>query len=75
VHNVKNNILTMDFKIGGFIMKTNAPHLVTWIIAVVIGGLGIVSKVAAIPSLPVSDFGLVAIGFILLVIGTIFTGI
>lgn len=56
-------------------MHTSAPHKITWIIALLLGVLGIVSKVVEIPSLPISSFGFVTIGFILLAVGTIFNGI
>ncbi len=56
-------------------MRTNAPQLVTWIIAVISGSLGIVSKLVDIPQLPVSSFGLVMIGFLILAFGTVFSGI
>jgi hypothetical protein len=55
-------------------MRTNAPHLVTWVIAVVIGVLGIVTKFVDIPALPVSSFGLVMIGFIVLALGSVVRG-
>jgi hypothetical protein len=57
------------------LMRTNAPQLVTWIIAVVSGGLGIISRLVDIPALPVSSFGLGMIGFLILVFGTVFSGI
>ncbi len=56
-------------------MRTNAPQLVTWIIAVISGGLGIISRLVDIPALPVSSFGLVMIGFLILTFGTVFKGI
>jgi energy-converting hydrogenase Eha subunit C len=56
-------------------MHTSAPHKLTWIVAIILGTLGIVSKVVEIPSIPISSFGLVTIGFLLLAIGTIFKGI
>ena len=58
-------------------MRTNAPHLVTWIIAVVLGALGILIQLAIIPSaiIPVSSFGLVTIAFLVLVISTVMNGI
>jgi len=58
-------------------MRTNAPHLVTWIIAVVLGALGILIKLAIIPSsiIPVSSFGLMTIAFLILAVATVVNGI
>jgi hypothetical protein len=57
-------------------MRTNAPHLVTWIIGVVFGFLGILSQlIDGFPALPISSFGLVMIGFLILTAGSILKGI
>ena len=58
-------------------MRTNAPHLVTWIIAVVLGALGILMHLAIVPStvIPVSSFSLVAIAFLVLTLATVMSGI
>jgi len=56
-------------------MRTNAPQLITWIIAVVIGSIGILSKLVVIPFLPVSPFGLIMIAFLLLAAATVLKGL
>ncbi len=58
-------------------MRTNAPHLVTWIIAILLGTVGILIKLAVIPSsiVPVSSFGLVTIAFVILAVATVLNGI
>ncbi len=52
-------------------MKLNAPTQSLWLIAVIIGGLGILSYLIKIPSVSPYSFPLLAIGFILLVIATL----
>jgi len=52
-------------------MKFNAPKQVTWWIAVVIGVVGIIAALVAIPVLSAYAFWLVAIGFIVLALATV----
>jgi len=52
-------------------MKTNAPTSLTWIIAVILGGLGIAGKFVFIANVTANAFWLVAVGFVLLALGTI----
>ncbi len=55
-------------------MKLSAPKNVSWLIAVIAGGLGIVSNYADI-GLGGYSWWLVCIGFVLLAIATFFDGI
>ncbi|MBX3004889.1 MAG: hypothetical protein KF821_03560 [Anaerolineales bacterium] len=52
----------------------SAPKEVTWVIAVIIGSLGILTQLGVL-SVGISAFGLVLIGFVLLAIATAFKGI
>ncbi len=58
-------------------MKTNAPQLVTWWIALVLGVLGIVTHigVVSVPAIGVYSFWLVAAAFVLLALATVFKGL
>jgi hypothetical protein len=58
-------------------MKTNAPQLVTWWIALILGVLGIVTqlKIVAIPALAGYGFWLVTIAFVVLILATILKGL
>jgi hypothetical protein len=51
-------------------MQLNAPKQITWLIAVIIGAAGILSYLVTIPGLSPSAFWLVAVGFVLLALGT-----
>ena len=55
-------------------MKLSAPKKITWMIAVLAGGLGILSSYVDI-GLGGYSWELVCIGFVLLVIATFFDGI
>lgn len=57
------------------LMKLSAPNKVLWLIAVILGVLGILAYLGVVPQLAVYAFWLVVIAFVLLVIGTLFTGI
>lgn len=59
----------------GGIMKLSAPKKLTFIIALVVGVLGIVANFVAIPVISPLAFWMVVVGFLLLVIGTYFDGI
>ena len=52
-------------------MKLNAPTQVLWLISVILGGLGILSHFAVIKPVSTYSFELLAIGFVILVIGTL----
>lgn len=56
-------------------MKLSAPKQVTWWIAVIIGGLGILSNFMSIPFVGGHAFTFVAIGFVLLVLATLLRGL
>jgi hypothetical protein len=52
-------------------MRLSAPSQTLWIIAVILGGLGILSRFVRIPNITsYYSFWLVAAGFIILVIAT-----
>lgn len=53
-------------------MKLNAPTQVLWLISVIIGGLGILSNYVRIDTLSRYSFEMVAVGFVILVIATVF---
>ena len=56
-------------------MKLNAPKTITWWIAVVLGVVGIVASLVAIPVVSPFAFWLVAIAFVLLALATALTGL
>lgn len=56
-------------------MQLSAPKIITWWIAVILGVLGIVAKLVTIPVLSGIAFWLVVVGFIVLVLGTLLTGL
>ncbi len=56
-------------------MKTNAPKSVIWIIAVVLGALGLAGKFVYIADISPNAFWLVAVGFVLLALGSILKGL
>ncbi|MBN2402455.1 MAG: hypothetical protein JXN64_08635 [Spirochaetes bacterium] len=56
-------------------MKLSAPKFVLWLIALIIGVLGLLGYLISIPFITVYAFWLVFIGFVLLLIGTAFKGI
>jgi len=56
-------------------MKLNAPSQTLWLISVILGGLGIVSKQIVISGVTPYSFWLLAIGFVVLVIATLTKGI
>ncbi len=55
-------------------MRTNAPKFVTWIISVILGGLGIISHFVAIPIITPYGFWLLVIGFVLLALSSVLKG-
>ncbi|GAB4188774.1 MAG: hypothetical protein Tsb002_15270 [Wenzhouxiangellaceae bacterium] len=56
-------------------MKTNAPKSIIWIIAVILGALGIAGKFVAISFVSVNAFWFVVVGFVLLAVGTVMKGL
>jgi threonine/homoserine/homoserine lactone efflux protein len=52
------------------IMKLSEPKVITWWIAVVLGVLGILGELVKIPVVSTYAFWLVAVGFVLLALGT-----
>ncbi len=60
---------------GGEKMKLNAPTQNVWLIAVIVGVLGIVGTFVAIPFVSVYAFWFVVVGFALLVLSTLLKGL
>jgi hypothetical protein len=56
-------------------MKLSAPKQITWIIAVVLGVLGLLGTVTAIPVASANAFWFVGIGFALLAVATLLDGL
>jgi len=56
-------------------VKLSAPKVITWVIAVIIGVVGIVAHLVTIQVLSGYSFWLVAVAFVLLAIATLFKGI
>jgi hypothetical protein len=53
------------------VMKTTAPKEITFWISVVIGVLALLSKSGTLADLPIEDFWLLFIGFVVLVLGVL----
>jgi len=51
-------------------MKLSSPQKTTWLIALIVGGLGILAHLITIPVLSGIAFWLVAAAFVLLVLAT-----
>ncbi len=57
-------------------MKLSAPKQITWIIAVIFGRVGILATLVALPVItPALGFWLVVLGWVLLLIATIISGL
>jgi hypothetical protein len=56
-------------------MKLSAPKFPTWLISVILGGIGILMFLGVIGVAGLSGFWLVAIGLIILVLGTTMRGL
>lgn len=56
-------------------MKLNAPKNVTWIVAVVLGVLGILASFISIPFVSDYNFWFVTVGFVLLALATFLKGL
>lgn len=52
-------------------MKLSAPKMYTWIVAVVLGVLGVAGRYVSIPFVTKYDFWLVVLGLVVLVLGTL----
>ncbi|MDX1402155.1 MAG: hypothetical protein R3245_09555 [Kiloniellales bacterium] len=55
-------------------MKTNAPKQVTWIIAVVVGVLGLLGNFVTLPVIGGFSFWLLALGFVILAVASVMEG-
>lgn len=55
-------------------MKLNAPKVIVWVIALVLGVLGIIAALVTIPVLSSVSFWLVAIAWLLLILATYLKG-
>ncbi|HEY3310606.1 MAG TPA: hypothetical protein VGK00_03095 [Anaerolineales bacterium] len=51
-------------------MKLSEPKVITWWIAVILGVLGILGELVKIPVVSTYAFWLVAVGFVILALGT-----
>ena len=67
--------LNAPFKLGGNIMKLSAPTQVVWIIAVVIGVLGILAALGSIPGLSAYAFWIVVLAWAIFVLSTAMKGL
>jgi heme/copper-type cytochrome/quinol oxidase subunit 1 len=56
-------------------LKLSEPKEVTFIIAVILGVLGILAELVTIPSLSAFSFWLVAVAFVLLAVGALVEGL
>ncbi len=56
-------------------MNLNAPKQITWLIAVILGVVGIVGHYAALGAISGYSFVLVCLGFVLLALGTLLKGL
>jgi hypothetical protein len=57
------------------IMNLSEPKFITWLIAVILGVLGIIATLVTIPVLSGFAFWLLAAGFVLLVLATMLKGL
>lgn len=55
-------------------MKLNAPTQVLWVVAVVLGVLGLLGHITRIATVSTYSFELVAAGFLVLVVATLYKG-
>lgn len=60
---------------GGFAMKLNAPRVLFFVISVVIAILAVLAAfVRGMPSLPISDFWLMTIAYVILALACLIRG-
>lgn len=64
-HHFRRNI----FKIQEKTMKLSAPTQIVFLISLVIAIVGILVALAVIPSLPISAFWIVVVGYVVLALG------
>ncbi len=55
-------------------MRTNAPNFGVWLVAVIVGALGLLGRLVVIPVATEYSFWLVAIGFVVLALANIIKG-
>lgn len=55
-------------------MQTNAPKFIVWLIAVILGVLGILGAFIAIPVVSAYSFWLVTVGFVVLALAAVLKG-
>ena len=55
-------------------MQTNAPSFAVWVVAVVIGAVGLLAHFIVIPVASVYSFWFVAIGFVVLALANVIKG-
>ncbi len=55
-------------------MKLNAPTQVLWVVAVILGVLGLLGHFTRIATVSTYSFELVAAGFLVLVVATLYKG-
>ena len=56
-------------------MQLNAPKQIVWLVAVILGVVGLVSYFITIPGLSANAFWLVTVGFVILALGTFLKGL
>jgi heme A synthase len=56
-------------------IRLSAPKVITWVIAVVVGAIGILAHLGTIPVLSGYAFWLVVAAFVLLVLATLLKGL
>lgn len=56
-------------------MKLNAPKVITWWIALILGALGLLGTLISIPFLSTIAFWLVLVGLVLLLVANAVTGL
>jgi len=56
-------------------MNLNAPKQLTWIIAVILGILGLIGVIVALPFISAYAFWFVFVGFVLLALGCFLKGL
>lgn len=55
-------------------MQTHAPLFAVWVIAVIIGGIGILARFVKIPVASDNSFWFVTVGFVVLALANIIRG-
>ncbi len=56
-------------------MKPNAPSQPVWLVGMILGLIGIISRFVAIPSVSPNAFYILAAGFVALALGTTLKGL